>query len=236
MVSSIRFLDNDYQVRIMDNSISETIQDIVLAKDLLERYVKNGSLSFDEKKTLWRIFCQHSNTDQLVDDAERAAHNNLDELYNETLTLQGKAQELVNLFRSSQEVLASFSTREDCDLYLKPFYDAKKKAEQEAQEVYQEYLPLYNKYDNWGYMHDDSDKDEYEKLELEHDTKKALYDKLHAEAKRMNDVYMAELRRISGLMYFEVSMLKLLAANIVIVAQGILADIESYKKEGGYGN
>jgi hypothetical protein len=119
---------------------------------------------------------------------------------------------------------------------LKPFYDAKKKAEQEAQEVYQEYLPLYNKYDNWGYMHDDSDKDEYEKLELEHDTKKALYDKLHAEAKRMNDVYMAELRRISGLMYFEVSMLKLLAANIVIVAQGILADIESYKKEGGYGN
>jgi hypothetical protein len=31
-------------------------------------------------------------------------------------------------------------------------------------------------------------------------------------------------------------MLKLLAANMVIVAQGILADIESYKKEGNYGN
>lgn len=221
---------------VMDNDIKQTIQDLVLAKDLVEQYVGHGSLSFDEKKTLWRIFCQHSNTDQLVDEAEKTAHDNIDELYNETRTLQEKAQELVNLFRSSQEVLSSFSTKEDCDLYLKPFYDAKKKAEQEAQEAYQEYLPLYHKYDNWGYMHDDSEKEEYEKLELEHDTKKALYDKLHAEAVRLNDVYMAELRRVSGLMYFELPMLKLLASNIVIVAQGILADIKSYKKEGGHGN
>lgn len=221
---------------VMDNDIKQTIQDLVLAKDLLERYVGHGSLSFDEKKTLWRIFCQHSNTDQLVDEAEKAAHDNIDELYNETQTLLVKAQELVNLFRSSQEVLSSFSTQKDCDSYLKPFYDAKKKAEQEAQEAYQDYLPLYHQYDNWGYMHDDSEKEEYEKLGLEHDIKKALYDKLHAEAVRLNDVYMAELRRLSGLMYFEVSMLKLLAANIVIVAQGILADIESYKKEGNYGN
>ena len=216
----------------MENKIIETTERLQEAHGLIAKYVEMQSLSFEEKKRLLEIYRSIKDTNAIIEYAEIAAHDSMEQLYADAKGLLQVAQQIADLFETSSAAIATFDTKNDCELYLKQFVDARKKAEEEAQKVWEEYKPLNNRLDQWGFSHGYDDEEGFRTLEKECNAVKERYDILHAEAYRLSGVWRKEVSKVSGLMYFDISLLNILSVRLATIAKSIISDIEGLKKQG----
>lgn len=216
----------------MENKILETTERLQEAHGLIAKYVEMQSLSFEEKKRLLDIYRSIKDTNAIIKYAESAAHENINQLYSDAHNLQQASQGITDIFELSSSIIETFDTQEDCEKYLKPFEDARKRAEEEAQKEWQKYMPLNNRLDMWGYSHGYDDEEGRIALEKECDAVKARYDMLHSEVNRLYTIWRQEVSSISGLMYFDISLLQTISFRIKRIATAIISNIDSLKKKG----
>ena len=216
----------------MENKILETTERLQEAHGLIAKYVEMQSLSFEEKKRLLDIYRSIKDTNAIIKYAESAAHENINQLYSDAHNLQQASQGITDIFELSSSIIETFDTQEDCEKYLKPFEDARKRAEEEAQKEWQKYMPLNNRLDMWGYSHGYDDEEGRIALEKECDAVKARYDMLHSEVNRLYTIWRQEVSSISGLMYFDISLLQTISFRIKRIATTIISNIDSLKKKG----
>lgn len=216
----------------MDNKIIETTERLQEAHGLIAKFVETQSLSFEEKKRLIEIYRSIKDTNGIIEYAERAAHEDIEQLYFDAHNLQQSSQGIMDVFKLSSSIIESFDTQEDCEKYLKPFEDARKKAEEEAQLLWEEFKPLNNRLDMWGFSHGNDDEEEFKALERERDAAKERYDKQHSEVNRLYIIWRQEVSNISGLMYFELTLLQTIAFRINRIAKAIISNIDNLKKKG----
>ncbi len=216
----------------MDNKIIETTERLQEAHGLIAKYVEMQSLSFEEKKRLLEIYRSVKDTNAVIEYAESAAHENIEQLYSDAHNLQQASQGITDIFELSSSIIETFDTQEDCEKYLKPFEDAQKRAEEEAQKEWQKYVPLNNRLDMWGFSHGYDDEEGRKVLEKECDAVKARYDMLHSEVNRLYTIWRQEVCSISGLMYFDISLLQTISFRIKRIAVAIISNIDNLKKKG----
>ncbi len=216
----------------MDNKIIETTEKLQEAHGLIAKYVEMQSLSFEEKKRLLEIYRSVKDTNAVIEYAESAAHENIEQLYSDAHNLQQASQGITDIFELSNSIIETFDTQEDCEKYLKPFEDAQKRAEEEAQKEWQKYVPLNNRLDMWGFSHGYDDEEGRKVLEKECDAVKARYDMLHSEVNRLYTIWRQEVCSISGLMYFDISLLQTISFRIKRIAVAIISNIDNLKKKG----
>jgi hypothetical protein len=65
----------------MKNRILDAVSGFHIINGLLRKYVREGSLCLEEKKTIWETYKNNKDTNSLIEDAEQEAHKNIDELY-----------------------------------------------------------------------------------------------------------------------------------------------------------
>ena len=216
----------------MENKILETTERLQEAHGLIAKYVEMQSLSFEEKKRLLEIYRSVKDTNAVIEYAESAAHENIEQLYSDAHNLQQASQGITDIFELSSSIVETFDTQEDCEKYLKPFEDAWKRAEEEAQKEWQKYVPLNDRLDMWGFSHGYDDEEGRKALEKECDAVKARYDMLHSEVNRLYTIWRQEVSSISGLMYFDISLLQTISFRIKRIATAIISNIDSLKKKG----
>lgn len=216
----------------MDNKIIETTERLQEAHCLIAKYVEMQSLSFEEKKRLLEIYRSVKDTNAVIEYAESAAHENIEQLYSDAHNLQQASQGITDIFELSSSIVETFDTQEDCEKYLKPFEDAWKRAEEEAQKEWQKYVPLNDRLDMWGFSHGYDDEEGRKALEKECDAVKARYDMLHSEVNRLYTIWRQEVCSISGLMYFDISLFQTISFRIKRIAVAIISNIDNLKKKG----
>lgn len=216
----------------MDNKIIETTERLQEAHCLIAKYVEMQSLSFEKKKRLLEIYRSVKDTNAVIEYAESAAHENIEQLYSDAHNLQQASQGITDIFELSSSIIETFDTQEDCEKYLKPFEDAWKRAEEEAQKEWQKYVPLNYRLDMWGFSHGYDDEEERKVLEKECNAVKARYDMLHSEVHRLHTIWRQEVSNISGLMYFDISLLQTVSYRIKRIAVAIISNIDNLKKKG----
>ena len=110
--------------------------------------------------------------------------------------------------------------------------DAWKEAEREAQKEWQKYIPLYNRLEMWPCSHGYDDEEGRNALDIECEAVKAKYDMLHEEVGRLYTIWRQEVANVSGLMYFDISLLQTISFRIKRIAIVIISNIDNLKKKG----
>ena len=62
----------------MNNRIQDTVSGLQVINELLKKYVREGALCLEEKKTIWETYKNIKDTNSLIEDAEQKAHNDID--------------------------------------------------------------------------------------------------------------------------------------------------------------
>lgn len=216
----------------MDNKIIETTERLQEAHGLIVKFVETQSLSFEEKKRLLEIYRSVKDTNAIIEYAEKAAHENIEQLYFDAHNLQQASQGIIDAFKLSSSIIETFDTKEYCEKYLKQFEDAWKEAEREAQKEWQKYIPLYNRLEMWPCSHGYDDEEGRNALDIECEAVKAKYDMLHEEVGRLYTIWRQEVANVSGLMYFDISLLQTISFRIKRIAIVIISNIDNLKKKG----
>lgn len=217
----------------MKNMILTATNGMHKAAELLTKFVNGVPLKFEEKEELLEIFRTNSSFNKIIGYAEEMAHSDIDGLEKDVKALLVEANALSSLFESHMDVLMTFNTEKDCELHLRPYRDAFKDAEIKAQEAWEEFKPVDHRLNNWWYTNP-GENEGFIALEKERDVLKAKYDEFHNECKRLSEAEREETIKISGLMYFDITLIQMLAINLVSIANNFLSDIDTYKKGGGY--
>jgi hypothetical protein len=76
-------------------------------------------------------------------------------------------------------------------------------------------------------------KEEIDAVDKECDDTLKEYNKQKVICEQLYERYREELKRYSGLAYFDISLLNILAEKLVDICQSIIHDITRIKKEGG---
>lgn len=214
-------------MRMEGNVILNTASELHAVNGLVKKYVSKHALSFEEKRELWLFYRDHKDTNAIIDYVLDEGGNNPDQLLHDTKELLAETETFMGVYKASGSLFSSFETKSDCDQYLKPFKDAWEAEKEKAHDIWMEYQEICHRIDFMPY----SDP-EFKPLDEKCDKLKEEYDKAHAHVNKLYEVHRKELLGLSGLYYFDLEFLNVLAHRLSEIAKCIIEDICN-PEEGG---
>ena len=205
-------------------SVQFIICRIVSINDILRSIISNKiEVHFNVAQTLAQFYFEWQNTNRIIEEAERLAEENAEQLKKLAGTLKDESAKLID----SLSKVGKPDFNEIAKTHYTLFYDSFKKSADELNPYWKRYGELNNRLD---YLPLGSK--EYEEAEKECEAAKAEYDERQKEVKRLNEEYQKELERAGDVSGLKLSHLIALAGKINAIAESILIDVERLEKEG----
>ncbi len=187
------------------------------------RSCADNTLSFDAALTLGAFYRDYSDTNSIVEAAEKEAAVNPDKLLSDTVSL------LSEIEKFSAVTVAGIQSV-DFELlfeqHVKPFEERYEAAKAVSTKLWQEYSAMSNRLDFLPL-----DSDEYKTLNTECEAKKSEYDAAHAHTNRLYDEWRAEQQRCFCVYTFKPLHLEVLVARLKGISESIISDIKRIKEE-----
>lgn len=213
------------------NKILNTATGLHTVNELLKKYVREQSLSHEAKRDLWLFYKSINDTNSLIDFAETAAHENIDKLLSDANKLLEEAKTCTAIYQDSEATLSHFEGKTASEWFEKPFKEAYQKESEKANVLWKKYTSLSNHLDCMFY--EGYPKEDIDAVDKECDDTLKEYNKQKVICEQLYERYREELKRYSGLAYFDISLLNILAEKLFDICQSIIHDITRIKKEGG---
>ena len=182
-----------------------------------------GSLSFDDAMTLAAFYRDYSDTNGLIESAEREAKEDVDRLLTDTVSLLSEIEKFSEVGVASIQPVDFEKLFED---YLKPFEVCYESAKTISTTLWQEYSAISNRLD---FLPRDSD--EYKALHTECDAKKTEYNTAHSQTNQFYDMWQSERQRCFCVYTFKPLHLEVLVNRLKGISESIIADIKRIKEE-----
>ena len=215
----------------MKNRILDADSGFHIINGLLRKYVREGSLCLEEKKTIWETYKNNKDTNSLIEDAEQEAHKNIDELYTDACLLNTESKKCTEILKSNAAVFSSFEGKTVYKWIVDPYEKLWRTESEKANELWRKYSSLSNSLDSMFYG--GCSEEEIKKVEEECDATNEQYKALKKKYEHLYDEYIEARNKWIGLISFDLTLLDILANKLAAVSQCIINDITEIKKEGG---
>lgn len=129
------------------NKILNTATGLHSVNELLKKYVREQTLSHEEKRDLWLFYKSINDTNSLIDFAEAAAHENIDKLLSDAYRLLEEAETCTGIFEDSKATLSHFEGKTASKWFEKPFKEAYQTESEKANALWKKYTSLSNHLD-----------------------------------------------------------------------------------------
>ena len=183
----------------------------------------DGSLSIDDWYEIAQFYFEWQNTNRLIDEAQRLAEENPEQLKELAVTLKDNSAKLID----SLYKIGNPDFNEIAKTRYNLFYARFKKAADELHPYWKRYCELNNRLD---YLPLDSN--EYKEVENECEAAKTEHDDRQKEVKRLNEEYQTELKRAGDVSGLNIPYLIAIVSKINLIAESIVKDMDLIGKEG----
>ena len=183
----------------------------------------NGSLSFDDAMTLAAFYRDYSDTNSLIESAEKEAAEDADRLLTDTVSLLSEIEKFSAVGVAG---IQSVDFEQLFEQQVKPFEARYEAAKAISTKLWQEYSAISNRLDFLPL-----DSDEYKALHTECDAKKAEYDTAHSQTNQFYDMWQSERQRCFCVYTFKPLHLEVLVNRLKGISESIIADIKHIKEE-----
>ena len=183
----------------------------------------NGVLSFDDAMTLAAFYRDYSDTNGLVEAAEKEAAEDADRLLTDTVSLLSEIEKFSAVGVAG---IQSVDFEQLFEQQVKPFEERYEAAKAISTKLWQEYSAISNRLDFLPL-----DSDEYKALHTECDAKKAEYEVAHIKTETAHSEWRAEQQRCFCVYTFRPLHLEVLVARLKGISESIIADIKRIKEE-----
>lgn len=182
-----------------------------------------GSLSFAQALLLSLFYRDFCDTNTVVEEAESLAEKDADQLLKFSSSLFSESGTYLSLDRKPLQAVDFETLFEE---YLKPFELRYEEAKAAATELWRKYSALSNRLDFLPL-----DSEEYMKLSVECDAKKAEYDMAHAQTDHLYNEWQQKRSRYFCVYCFKPMFLDVLVERLHGIAESILSDINRMKED-----
>ncbi len=183
----------------------------------------DGRLSFDDTLTLAAFYRDYSDTNSLIEAAEKEAVEDADKLLSDTVSL---LSEIENFSAVGVAGIQSVDFGRLFEQHIKPFEERYVAAKTVSTKLWQEYSAMSNRLDFLPLG-----SEEYKTLNAECDAKKSEYNTAHEQTNRLYDDWQSERQRCFCVYTFKPLHLEVLVARLKGIAESIIADIKHIKEE-----
>ena len=183
----------------------------------------NGSLSFDDALTLAAFYRDYSDTNGLIESAEKEVAKDADRLLTDTVSLLSEIEKFSAVGVAG---IQSVDFESIFEQHVKPFEVRYEAAKAISTKLWQEYSAISNRLDFLPL-----DSDEYKALHTECDVKKAEYDTAHSQTNQFYDMWQSERQRCFCVYTFKPLHLEVLVNRLKGISESIIADIKRIKEE-----
>lgn len=183
----------------------------------------NGRLIFDEALVLSEFYRDYSDTNSIIEAAEKEVAENADRLLSDSFSLLSEIEKFVSIGVAGIQAVDFEQLFEE---HVKPFEERYESAKAVSTRLWPEYSAISNRLDFLPL-----DSDEYKTLNTECDAKKADYDAAHAQTNRLYDMWQSERQRCFCVYYFKPMFLEVLATRLKGISESIIADVKHIKEE-----
>ncbi len=183
----------------------------------------NGRLSFDDVLTLAAFYRDYSDTNSIIEAAEKEVAENADELLSDTVSLLSEIEKFSAVGVAG---IQQVDFEQLFEQHVKPFEERYEAAKTASTKLWQEYSAMSNRLDFLPL-----DSDEYKTLNAECDAKKSEYEAAHIKAETVHNEWRAEQQRCFCVYTFKPLHLDVLIARLKGISESITADIKRIKEE-----
>ena len=183
----------------------------------------NGSLSFDDALTLAAFYRDYSDTNSLIEAAEKEVTENADRLLTDTVSLLSEIEKFSAVGIAG---IQSVDFEQLFEQQVKPFEERYETAKAISTKLWQEYSAINNRLDFLPL-----DSDEYKALHTECDAKKAEYEAARIKTETAHNEWRAEQQRCFCVYTFKPLHLEILISRLKGISESIIADIKRIKEE-----
>ena len=187
------------------------------------RSCDNGALSFDAALTLAAFYRDYSDTNGLIESAEKEVAEDADRLLTDTVSLLSEIEKFLEVGVAS---IQSVDFEQLFEQQVKPFEERYEAAKAISTKLWQEYSTISNRLDFLPL-----DSDEYKTLNAECDAKKAEYEAAHIKTETAHNEWRAEQQRCFCVYTFKPLHLEILISRLKGISESIIADIKRIKEE-----
>lgn len=183
----------------------------------------DGRLTFDEALVLSEFYRDYSDTNSLIEAAEKEVAEDVDRLLSDTFSLLSEIEKLLSIGVAG---IQSVNFEQLFELHVKPFEERYESAQAVSTRLWQEYSAISNRLDFLPL-----DSDEYKTLNTECDAKKAEYDAACMKTESTHNAWRTEQQRCFCVYCFKPMFLEVLVARLKGISESIIADMKHIKEE-----
>ncbi len=183
----------------------------------------NGALSFDDALTLGAFYRDYSDTNSIIEAAEKEAAEEADKLLSDTVSLLSEIEKFSAVGVAG---IQQVDFEQLFEQHVKPFEERYEAAKTASTKLWQEYSAMSNRLDFLPL-----DSDEYKMLNNECDAKKSEYNTAHEQTNRLYDDWQSERRRCFCVYTFKPLHMDVLIARLKGISESIITDIKRIKEE-----
>ncbi len=182
-----------------------------------------GRLTFDDALILSEFYRDYSDTNSIIEAAEKEAVEDADKLLSDTVSLLSEIEKfsavgVANIQQVDFERLF--------EQHVKPFEERYDVAKAVSTKLWQEYSAMSNRLDFLPL-----DSEEYKTRNIECDAKKSEYEAAHIKTETAHNEWRAEQQRRFCVYTFKPLHLEILVARLKGISKSIIADIKRIKEE-----
>lgn len=205
-------------------SLQLTIFQIESINEILISIISNNiGVDFNIAHTLFQFYLDCQNTNSIIDEAEKLAEEDPQQLKELARILGEKSAQLIENLKLIKEI----DFINIADKHTSLFYDRFQKAADELNPYWKKYCEFNNRLD---YLPLESK--EYKAVEKKCEKAKGEHDKRQIEVKKLYADYQKEQKKAADLYALKIPYLLAVTSKINIISGSIIADIERMEKEG----
>ena len=183
----------------------------------------DSGLSFDDTLTLSAFYRDCSDTNSIIEAAEKEVAKDADRLLSDTVSL---LSEIEKFSAAGVAGIQPVNFENIFEQHVKPFEARYEAAKATSTKLWQEYSALSNRLDFMPL-----DTDEYKTLNAECDAKKSAYDTAREQTNRLYDDWQTERQRCFCVYTFKPLHLEVLVVRLKGITESIIADIKRIKED-----
>jgi len=180
-------------------------------------------LTFDEALVLSEFYRDYSDTNSLIEAAEKEVAEDADKLLSDTFSLLLEIEKFVSIGIAG---IQSADFEQLFEEHVKPFEERYESAKTVSTRLWQEYSGISTRLDFLPL-----DSDEYKTLNAECDAKKAEYDVACMKTESAHNAWRTEQQRCFCVYCFKPMFLEVLVTRLKGISESIIADMKRIKEE-----
>ncbi len=183
----------------------------------------DGELSFNDALTLGAFYRDYSDTNSIIEAAEKEAVEDADKLLSDTVSLLSEIEKFSAVGVTG---IQQVDFEQLFEGHVNPFEEHSESAKTASTKLWQEYSAISNRLDFLPLG-----SEEYKTLNAECDAKKAEYEAAHIMTETAHNEWRAEQQRCFCVYTFKPLHLDVLVARLKGISESIISDIKRIKEE-----